>query len=105
MKIKKKKRLGYKGFMHIKCENCGKEVSYNKAEEIQTHFCFTCRKPTELKEEKMKRVHMECECGCSFRYWTNQDAKLIEIECLNCGSPVTMEYNRKKGSYITIKDQ
>lgn len=99
-----KKETGYKGFMHIKCENCGKEMSYNKNRKRQTHFCPRCGKLTDLKKEKMKRVCMECECGCTSHYWTNMEERFIEIECINCGRPVTMEYNRKKDRYTTIKD-
>lgn len=92
----------YKGFLHIRCRFCGKEKTFTAKMPI-THFQCECNKLTELGT--LKRAWMHCECGRRARYHTNADTPLTEIECVRCGSPVAMEYNRKKRSYTTIKNK
>lgn len=92
---------GYSGFLHIKCEKCGNVHTYCSKEKIRYSKCM-CNHSTRLTG--LKRAFVECKCGGTFRYFTNITDDQFEIDCYKCGSPVDMELNSRRQTFITMKD-
>lgn len=92
---------GYKGFLHLKCPECGVEKGLN----IKTPITeFTCREcGAAFAVEDLVPLYVNCECGSSFRYRTNKQENMFDMTCLNCGQPVAVSWNAKKGIYETIR--
>lgn len=92
---------GYSGFLHIHCEHCGKTKTFCTKHQLSYYNCKECGKKTDLKD--LKLAFINCECGGNMRYFTNETAELIELNCINCGMPVALKYNAKKKLYETIR--
>lgn len=91
----------YKGFLLIKCKHCGKLKGFCAKTPIREFSC-ECGGKTELHGLKM--AHLHCKCGSHWKYKTNVTEEKIEYNCLNCGSPVDMELNSRRNTYVTITD-
>lgn len=91
----------YKGFLHLRCEHCGKERAFNIKTPINDYLCNCCGKVTEL--DKMRRVRFQCECGKTWQYMTNISDRFVETTCINCDSPMTAEMY-KGGDYRPVKE-
>lgn len=90
---------GYKGFLLIKCEKCGKIKGFCSKHSLRYYEC-ECGHRTELGD--MRPLHLHCKCGSYYKYQTNvQDAE-FSYHCLNCGSPVDLELNGRRNAYVTI---
>jgi hypothetical protein len=97
---KNKKR--FKGFVHMECEHCG-EITTTCLKGWQLHFtCKHCAQPTKMTDYNMRKVNMKCQCGTESWYHTNRIEGMFDIECVNCGNPVTVEWNKKEKAYVTI---
>lgn len=92
---------GYAGFLHIRCEHCGKTKTFCTRYQLRYYGCKECGGKTDLKD--LKLAFINCECGDTARYFTNETAELIELNCINCGMPVALKYNAKKKLYETIR--
>lgn len=92
---------GYAGFLHIRCEHCDKTKTFCDKHQLSYYGCKECGKKTDLKD--LKLAFINCECGGRTRYFTNETAELIELNCINCGMPVALKYNAKKKLYETIR--
>lgn len=92
---------GYTGFLHIRCEHCGKSKTFCTKHQLSYYSCKECGKKTDLKD--LKRAFINCECGGTAGYLTNETAELIKLNCINCGMPVALKYNAKKKLYETIR--
>lgn len=90
----------YKGFMIIKCDKCGMVKSFCSRQPI-THCICDCGNHTELN--KLKRLYVNCECGMNSKYLTNMTEQLFDAECIECGYPVTVQWNQKKYVYTTVR--
>ena len=95
-------RKKYTGFLHIKCPDCGNTASFCTKKGVIGVNCNECG-CRELFEEPLKQVLVNCECGERSRYLTNRTEEMFDISCINCGTPVAVKYNEKKGIYETIK--
>ncbi len=91
----------YKGFLHIKCENCGKIITYNAKTPTDHFHCHDCGYDTPL--QNMGRMKMECECGMVWRYHTNVETAFVELNCPACHSPMNAEMDRH-GDYWPIRN-
>lgn len=91
----------YKGFLLIKCKHCGKIKGFCAKTPIKEFSC-ECGGKTELHDLKM--AHLHCKCGSNWKYKTNVTEEKFEYNCLNCGSPVDMELNSRRNTFITIGD-
>lgn len=91
---------GYKGFLLLRCEHCGKERAFNIKTPINDYLCSCCGKVTEL--DKMRRVRFQCECGKTWQYMTNIDDRFVEVTCISCGSPMAAEQD-KNGDYRPLR--
>lgn len=94
-------RTRYRGFLLIQCEHCGQRKSFNANSPIDTFRCEKCHQYTPLRN--LTPVFAECECGKHWKYRTNETADLLEINCLECGSPISLAFNARKKVYATIR--
>ena len=92
----------YKGFLIIKCEHCGEVKGFCAKIPASRNHCSKCGKTTELRG--LKPLHLKCKCGSEFTYRTNLTDEAFDWPCLNCGSPVDLELNRRGDTYVTVMD-
>lgn len=92
----------YRGFLQIRCEHCGKIRVYCSNYPVTYHKC-ECGHKTDLHD--LKPLYANCECGQRSYYRTNIEDPILDVNCISCGAPVAVEWNAKKKSYRTIKDQ
>jgi len=91
----------YRGFLYIKCPKCGEARGFNAKNEVSRYYCNSCGTSSELPAN-LTPLFVNCECGRRFKYMTNITEDLFDIPCLNCGSPVPVQYNPRSNSYETI---
>lgn len=92
-------KKAYKGFLHIRCEVCGKFKEFCIKNPITKSKCI-CGEYTPLID--LSEMYANCGvCGHTWKYLTNNVEPMDEIMCLECGAPITMEKD-KHGNYRTI---
>lgn len=91
----------YRGFLLIKCKHCGKLKGFCTKTPI-TEFTCECGEKTALHD--LKPAYLKCKCGGQYKYKTNVTDETFDYNCLNCGSPVDMELNSRRNTYVTIAD-
>lgn len=94
----------YRGFLYIKCPQCGYEKGQCSRNGMNSIHCDKCGCNDEFSEPLVP-MYVNCECGEEFRYMTNMNADVFDMTCINCGSPVPMKYNEKKNFYETIRPE
>lgn len=75
----------YKGFLLIKCEECGKIKGFCSKHEITYHQC-ECGHRTELRD--LRPMHLNCKCGNHYKYMTNIQDENFEYTCFNSGCQI-----------------
>lgn len=86
--------------MLIKCEHCGKVRGFCSKTPITSSKC-DCGGRTEL--HGLKRAFLKCsKFGNQFKYQTNITDEVFDYSCLNCGSPVDLQLNKRGDTYVTI---
>lgn len=95
-----KEDMPYRGFLMIKCEECGEVKGYCAKKETYSFRCDKCGHSTALYD--LKPMYLNCECGGRFKYKTNITDKQITRNCINCGQPVDMEINKRGTAYISM---
>jgi endogenous inhibitor of DNA gyrase (YacG/DUF329 family) len=93
----------YKGFLLIRCEECGAVEAYCAKNETYAFRCRKCKAVTPL--EKLRPAYMHCKCGEEFRYKTNIRDRQLSHTCISCGAPVDMEINRRGTAFVTIGER
>lgn len=89
----------YKGFLFIRCEECGEVKGFN-SKHPATYFQCNCGHRTALRGLRM--AHVRCnKCGGEFNYRTNLQTDFT-IDCLTCGSPVDMERGAKGTAFVPV---
>ena len=97
---KKPRKDAYKGFLYIECPKCGTERGFYVRDYTYNFRCNACESVMELKG--MHQADAVCMCGKRWHYLTNSQKKFIEISCVRCHSPITLERQRD-GYYNTIE--
>lgn len=92
----------YKGFMYIKCPECGKVRGFNAKNPTDHYHCDGCGTRTEFKDD-LVLLWAHCECGKRYKYLTNMEEPIFDINCLECGAPMAVQWNGKKKCYETIR--
>lgn len=92
----------YKGFLLVKCEECGEVKAFCAKRET---YGFKCSCGYETALEKLRPVFMHCKCGKTFRYKTNMTAETFSHTCLSCKAPVDLELNKKQTAYVTVGER
>lgn len=93
----------YKGFLMVKCEECGAVKAFCAKQETYGFRCDECGYETPL--EKLRPMFMKCKCGKEFRYKTNLTDRYVTHTCISCHAPVDMELNRRETAYVTIEER
>ena len=92
----------YKGFLYIRCPECGAEKGQCSKKGMHSIHCDNCGCNEEFAEPLIP-MYLNCECGGRYKYMTNKKEEMFDIPCLNCGAPVPIRYNGKKNIYETIQ--
>lgn len=90
----------YKGFLLIRCDQCGDTHAFCAKLPISTYRCRECGGRTPLVS--MSRLMVTCECGAKHNYLTNIVTQQMDVTCFTCGAPVAVEWNEKLQRYTTI---
>lgn len=93
----------YKGFLMVKCEECGKVKGFCAKRETYSYRCDACGGVTPL--ENLRPLFMKCKCGKEYKYKTNLTEELFTYDCVNCQAPVDMELNKRGTAYVTINER
>lgn len=95
---------GYKGFLLVRCQECGEIKPFCAKTPLRFYRCDSCRELTELND--LIPAYVECpNCGDRFRYKTNiKTSEPIEMHCLRCQSPVDIQINSRGTALVTVKD-
>ena len=93
----------FTGFLYVRCEKCGQERGFCAKTPISSCYCRECGGKTELKN--MRQVKIWCECGSAYRYHTNIQDAAFDMPCLNCESPVALEWNENKNRYQPMNSE
>lgn len=92
----------YKGFLLIKCQHCGKLRAFCAKTPIDTYIC-DCGGKTPI--QNLVPAGAYCKCGKVWTYRTNADDHLIEVNCIECGNPIDLVWNERRGKYVTLQDR
>ncbi|MBR6102608.1 MAG: hypothetical protein IKP95_09280 [Ruminococcus sp.] len=90
---------GVKGFLLLECPTCRTRKAFCTKSPIKTSYC-SCGET--IKIDDLIPVEIKCKCGRTWRYKTNIKDRYITHNCLDCGSPVDLEYNSRRNRYETI---
>ena len=93
------RKRGHKGFLLIKCQHCGKLKGFCAKTPIHTYIC-DCGGKTPI--QNLVHASASCKCGKTWRYRTNADDKMIEINCIKCGNLIDLIWNARRGIYATL---
>lgn len=91
---------GYGGFLYLECPYCGKRRAFCSRRRLKEYIC-DCGEKTELHD--LVRMFLHCECGRRTVYLTNVTDEILDVNCINCGMPVAVQYNSKKKLFETIR--
>lgn len=91
----------HKGFLLIRCAQCGDLRGFCVKQPISSYRCAACGGETPLHD--LMSAHIRCKCGKSFKYRTNIEEDSITYNCLSCGAPVDLAYNKKARAYQTVR--
>lgn len=92
-------KLGYKGFLLVKCADCGSIWGFcSKAVTIKAK----CRCGSETLLSGLKPAYLECKCGSHYKYMTNITDEQFTYKCLSCGAPVDMVLNKNGTAYLPL---
>lgn len=95
-------KMKYRGFLYIKCQECGVTKGFRMKKESDHYHCDSCGAKTEFVNPLVSLL-VNCECGGAFRYLTNLRDPMFDINCLECGAPVAVQWNEHAGLYETIR--
>lgn len=87
----------YSGFLFIKCSHCGEYRGFYTKSRLTSYHCNKCGSETPL--EDLIPLRAKCECGKEWNYLTNMTEKAFDINCIECGSPISVFYNSRKDNY------
>lgn len=91
---------GYSGFLYIECPECKESTGFYIWNEMSEYRCKACGHKHELPE--LVPLSVKCQCGKSFPYMTNRTEPMFDVNCVECGCPVSVEYHDNTKSYETI---
>lgn len=83
----------YKGFLLIRCAQCGELRGFCAKQPISSYRCATCNGETPLHD--LTSAHIRCKCGKHFKYRTNFEEDFFTYSCLSCGAPSIWPITRK----------
>lgn len=102
--VERDKPDGYKGFLLIRCPNCGDVRGFCAKDYVTDTMCRNCGTDIHLKD--LIPAHVNCEkCGSHFKYRTNIDIQEpVPFSCLECDAPVDLQLNPRGTAVTTMRD-
>lgn len=96
---------GYKGFLLIRCPECGEVRGFCSKSFITETTCRNCG--AEIPLEDLIPAHVNCgKCGSHYRYKTNIDTQEpVSFHCLGCEAPVDLQMNGRGTALVTLGDR
>lgn len=93
---------GWKGFMIIRCPECGEVRTFFTRERLTKSRC-NCG--CEIELDDMLPAYVNCgKCGKSLKYRTNiRDEYPVTVNCLDCGSPIDMQVNPRGTAMVPVE--
>lgn len=91
----------YKGFVYLKCPECGEIKGTCYKNEKTTGLCHSCGNSIPFTQPLVP-LYVRCQCGKQYKYMTNMTEDIFDINCIECGNPVAVQYNDRKNLYETI---
>lgn len=91
----------YKGFIYIRCPECGEIRGTCYKNERSSYRCQTCGNDIPFTKPLVP-LYVRCQCGKPSKYLTNMTEDIFDINCIECGNPVAVQYNDRKNIYETI---
>ena len=93
---------GYRGFLLIRCPECGEIRGFCSKANITESTCRSCGHVIQL--ENLIPAHVHCDkCGRQYKYRTNIDTQEpVTWSCLNCEAPVDLQMNLRGTALITV---
>ena len=93
---------GYKGFLLIRCPECGEVRGFCSKNFITEMTCRNCGAVTQLDD--LIPAHVNCgKCGAHYRYKTNIDTQEpVSFHCLGCEAPVDLQLNGRGTALVTL---
>ena len=90
---------GYRGFLLVKCQNCGKIYAYNARGETTESTCRECGHVTPLR--MLAQALFECpECGTKWNYKTNLTDADAACRCVRCGAEMRSRWHKNLRKYV-----
>ena len=87
---------GYRGFLHIKCDECHKERSFHMKWPIKEYRC-ECGHTQPL--HGLSKIVAKCDCGWELKYYTNQGDDSFEMTCPSCGEKILVKWDFRHKRY------
>ena len=93
---------GVKGFLLIRCPECGEIRGFCSKQPITITSCRNCE--TEIPLGDLLPAYVKCgKCGSQFKYRTNiSDKEPFTFECLDCEAPIDLQLNSRGTAIVTI---
>lgn len=96
---------GYKGFLLIRCPECGEIRGFCSKSCTTETTCRRCGAVTKL--EGLIPAYLNCaKCGSRFKYRTNINTQdPVPFRCLECEAQVDLQLNGRGTALVTLDDQ
>lgn len=95
-------RRKYKGFMLIKCQECGETKGFCAKSPIDSYICNSCGERTPLSN--LRTLYQDCDfCNHHSKYLTNLTDETVTHKCISCEQETTMVLNSRRTAYVTRK--
>lgn len=90
---------GYRGFLLVKCQNCGKIYAYNARSETTESVCRDCGHTTPLR--MLAQALFDCpKCGTKWTYKTNLLGAEATCRCIQCGTEMRARWHKNLRKYV-----
>ena len=96
---------GYKGFLLIRCPDCGEVRGFCAKDYVTETECRKCGAVIPL--EGLIPAHVNCgKCGNHFKYRTNIiTQEPVPFSCLRCAAPIDLQLNARGTALVTLGDR
>lgn len=99
----REKPVGWKGFLILRCPDCGEVRSFFSRDRITSNRC-SCGCVYDL--EDLLPAHVHCgKCGKYLKYRTNINYDYpITVDCLGCHAPIDLQLNVRGTAVVPVGD-
>ena len=91
-------RIGNKGLLLIRCEECGKVAIINAKEPMTDIECRECGHRTHLDD--LAVIEATCTCGMTWHYLTNFTSATVAVWCKACDEKIVATWDKELRKYV-----